>query len=135
MNYQTLFDALERHISALGYHPTTAENIHSTLRHEGFPIAVIAYPQLLSIDGHKEVEKSFLVEVKLLRENEVTPSVRAQVLSLLVADAECFVGLLSEQSEVLEVVVEEISPVERMMTITGEVAITLKAKISTFCCG
>ena len=135
MNYQRLLDALEAHTTALGYHPTTAENLHNTLRHEGFPIAIISYPQLTSIEGLKDVEKSFSVEVKLLKENEVTPLVRAEAYSLLVTDAENLARALAEEGEVREVTIEEVSPVERMLTIAGDVAITLKMKLKTIeCC-
>ena len=135
MNYQRLLDALQAHATALGYHPTTAENLHHTLRHEGFPIAILSYPQLTSIEGLKEVEKCFSVEVKLLKENEVAPSMRAEVFSSLVTDAEALARTLAEEDQVREATIEEISPVERMLTIAGDVAITLKMKLKTIeCC-
>lgn len=134
MNYQRLLDALEAHATALGYHPTTEENLHHTLRHKGFPIAIISYPQLASKEGMKEVERCFLVDVKLLKENAVIPSVRAEMFAALVADAENLARALAEEVEVRDVTVEEISPVERMLTIAGDVAVTLKMKLKTIDC-
>lgn len=135
MNYQRLLDALEAHTTALGYHPTTAENLHHTLRHKGFPIAILSYPHLASVEGVREVEKCFLVDVKLLKENAVTSSVRAEVFASLVTDAEALATLLAKEVEVREVAIEEISPVERMLTIAGDVAVTLRMKIKTIeCC-
>ena len=135
MNYQALLGALKERATLLGYHPTSAENLHPTLRSEGFPIAIISYPQLTSLEGAVEVKKSFSVEVKLLKENAVIPSVRAESLASLVADAERLAGLLADHSSVLEVTIEEIVPVERMLTIAGDVAITFRMRIRTIeCC-
>ncbi|MBO7299978.1 MAG: hypothetical protein J6U53_01040 [Tidjanibacter sp.] len=135
MNYQALFEALGSHATAIGYHPTVADRLHQTLRHEGFPLAIISYPQQTASDGVREVEKEFSVELKLLRENEVTPSARAEALSLLMEDAERLAAALAEESAVREVAVMELSPVERMLTIVGEVAVALKLRIKTVeCC-
>ena len=135
MNYQSLYESLGAHATALGYHPTMADRLHHTLRHKVLPIAVISYPQLTASEGIREVEKSFSAELKLLKENEVTPSARAEVLSSLVEDAERLARALAEQVAVREVAIVEIAPVERLVTIAGEVAITLKLKITTVeCC-
>lgn len=135
MNYQRLLDALEAHATALGYHPTTAENLHHTLRHEGFPIAILSYPRLSSVEGVREVEKCFLVDVKLLKENAVIPSVRTETFASIVTDAEALARLLAEEGEVREVAIEEVATVQRMLTIAGDVAVTLRMKIKTIeCC-
>ena len=61
--------------------------------------------------------------------------VRAEAYSLLVTDAENLARALAEEGEVREVTIEEVSPVERMLTIAGDVAITLKMKLKTIeCC-
>lgn len=76
-----------------------------------------------------------MVDVKLLKENAVTSSVRAEVFASLVTDAEALARLLAEEDQVREVAIEEISPVERMLTIAGDVAVTLRMKIKTIeCC-
>lgn len=134
MNYQTLMGLASELSAALGYHPAHAENLHSTLRHEGFPIALVGTPRLLSVEGEKEVERVHAIEIKLLNSRGYTPEERTAKLSLLMADAERFAGRLAECQGVREVTIEEVAPEERTLTVAGESAVALKVRVKSFEC-
>lgn len=134
MNYQSLMDAIEGVATSLGYHPTLPENLHSTLRHEGFPIAILTPPHLLSIKGEREVKRVYDVEVKLLAQSGLVPFERTSSLALLGSDAERFAAALASHSQVREVELQEVAPIEQMLTIAGEVSFLVRAKVRCFEC-
>ncbi len=134
MNYQSLMDAVEGVATSLGYHPTLPENLHTTLRHEGFPIAILTPPHLLSLEGEKEVNRVYALDVKLLMNREMSPAERSQLLATLASDAERFVAALASHSQVREVELQEVAPIEQMLTIAGEVSLLVRAKVRCFEC-
>lgn len=134
MNYHALLDAVGEVATSLGYHPTLHENLHVTLRHEGFPIAVITPPHLLSVEGEKEVERVYALEVKLLVDSGVSRGGRSLKLATLASDVERLARALAAHSLVREVELQEAAPIEQMLTIAGEVAIRMRAKVRCFEC-
>ena len=134
MNYQALSDAAMRAAAALGYHPTSSENLHATLRHEGFPIAVIGSSKVLSAEGVKEVEVCQSLELKLLTHRCMNPAESAEVLAQLTDDAMRLSAALLEESSVLEVTLEEVAPEEQLQTLAGEEAIRVRLKLRSLEC-
>ena len=134
MNYRSLLIVVESVVGSYGYHPTLPENLHTTLRHEGFPIAIITPPRLISLEGEKEVNRVYALDVKLLMKRGMSPAERSQLLAALASDAELIVKAIAEHNLVRELELQELAPIEEMLTISGEVALQVRAKARCFAC-
>ena len=133
-NYQAVWEAAKNLAVELGYHPTLPDNLHRTLRHEGFPIAVIDHPKVLSVEGERERKMECGLSVKFLNKNELSDEARAASIAILAADAERFCARLSEQPHIFSVTIGEIAPVGEVLTLAGEVAVALSADVESFEC-
>lgn len=134
MNYHYVWEVAKSIAAELGYHPTLPENLHQTLHREGFPIAVIDHPELLSVEGERECQRLCHLSVKFLNKNELSDVARAASIATLATDAERFCSLLSEQPHIFSVSLKELSPVGKVLTIMGEVAVALNADVESFEC-
>lgn len=134
MNHQTVWEVAKSLATELGYHPTLPENLHRTLRHEGFPIAIIDHPKILSAEGERERRRVCRLLVKFLNKNEMDDAVRALSIATLAADAERFCARLSEEPHIFSVTLGEIAPVGEVLTLAGEVAVALSAEVESLEC-
>ena len=134
MNYQAVWEAAKSLAAELGYHPSLPENLHRTLRYEGFPIAVIDHPKVRSIEGERERKVMCALSVKFLNKNELSDAERAASIATLASDAERFCARLSEQPHIFSVTIGEVAPVGEVLTLAGEVAVALSADVESFEC-
>ncbi len=134
MNYHSVLSSAFAVATSLGYHPTLPQNLHRTLHTEGFPIAVIAPPTVLSDDGESEPQHSLRLLVKFLSKNVLDDADRAAAIATLATHAEQFCATLSSEPNIFSVTIGEIAPVGEVLTIAGEVAVSLSAEVRSLEC-
>lgn len=134
MNYQALWESARGVAEGLGYHPTLPSSLHKTLLKEGFPIAVIEPPKLLSTEGERTKRSRYRMSVKFLNKNELDDAARASSIASLAADAERFCALLSDEPHIFSLSLGEIVPLVEVLTIAGEVAVEMSADVESFEC-
>lgn len=64
----------------------------------------------------------------------MSPAERSQLLAALASDAELIVRAIAEHNLVRELELQELAPIEEMLTISGEVALQVRAKVRCFAC-
>lgn len=134
MNFESIQQALHDGATLLGYHPTSSAMLHRTLSSEGFPIALIATPKVVKIEGERERTTTYYIGVNFLCANSVDEKLCAASIARLATDCERFLGSLSARGDVMGLEVEEILAVSGALTVAGEVGLSLKAKIKTLEC-
>lgn len=134
MNYESLHKALYDDALALGYHPTSAAMLHKTLSTEGFPIALIAPPKVVRMEGDKERKTTYHIKVNFLCANAVGEQLCTAEIARLASDCDSFLSSLRSHAEVCGLQTEEILAVSGALTVAGEVGLSLKATVEAIEC-
>lgn len=135
MNYQSLFSTLFTVAHNLGFTPTTSSSLHDTLLDAGFPIASFLPIVMTSLEGEKEPRRGYEFEVKFMCDNVLGSAMRQERISNLMSQAERFMAGLRGCGGILEVELLSLVPEEHILTLAGECAVTLKARVVTIECG
>jgi hypothetical protein len=134
MSYKSLFTALWSIAEGLGYTPTLGCDLHRTLIESGFPIASFGLAEITSMEGHREPRREYEVVVKFMCSNVVGAPQRSEAIASLMESAGRFVALLEEAPTVAAVELLELKPEERLMTVAGECAVSLKIRVESLEC-
>lgn len=134
MNYSSVLNSAFEVATSLGYHPTLPEGLHTTLHREGFPIALFAPPTIISPSGNAGSPTTCRLSVKFLSKNVLSDQERAETIAALATHAEKFCSLLSSEPHIFSVAISEIAPIGEVLTIAGEVAVSLSAEVESVEC-
>lgn len=135
MNYGSVLNSAFEVASSLGYHPTLPEGLHATLHREGFPIALFAPPTIISSNDNAGGSTICRLSVKFLSKNVLNDQERAELIAALATHAERFCSLLSSEPHIFSVAISEIASIGEVLTIAGEVAVSLSAEVESMeCC-
>lgn len=135
MNYQSLFSTLFKVAQNIGFTPTTSSSLHDTLLGVGFPIASFGPMVMTSLEGEKEPRRGYEFEVKFMCDSVLGDEARQERISSLSSQAESFVAGLRGCGGILEVELLSLVAEEHILTLAGECAVTLKARVVTIECG
>jgi hypothetical protein len=86
------------------------------------------------MEGHREPRREYEVVVKFMYSNVVGAPQRSESIASLMESAGRLVALLEEVPTVAAVELLELKPEERMLTVAGECAVSLKIRVESLEC-